>query len=120
MPIQPTVVWTEIPVTDLAKASEFYGWVFDWDMSVTKAEPNDYVNFNSAMEGVGGHLYPGTPGQGATIHLALPGSLEEGMTRCTEAGGTLVGDPITIPPGRFIYASDPDGNSIGLFETKAA
>jgi hypothetical protein len=28
----------------------------------------------------------------------------------------LVGDIVTIPPGRFQTAYDPDGNMLGLFE----
>ena len=30
--MQPLVVWTEIPVTDLRKAVPFYNAVFGWDM----------------------------------------------------------------------------------------
>ena len=38
------------------------------------------------------------------------------MERVKQAGGTVVSPIIQIPPGRFFYATDPDGNSIGLFE----
>ena len=35
----------------------------------------------------------------------------------TDAGGTVLPmPPVTIPPGRFVYATDLDGNSFGLFE----
>jgi len=63
---------------------------------------------------------PGTPaprGTGNTIHLSAPDALEAIMDRVRKAGGEIVSDPITIPPGRFCYALDPDGNSIGLFES---
>jgi predicted enzyme related to lactoylglutathione lyase len=30
--MQPIVVWTEIPVTDLQKSTDFYGKVFGWNM----------------------------------------------------------------------------------------
>lgn len=115
---KPTVVWTEIPVTDLDKAEAFYTSVFGFDMVRQKDGPNEMVNFSNAMSSVGGHLYPGTPaaGNGPTIHLALPDTLEAGIARCEAAGGKIVSPAITIPPGRFVYATDPDGNSIGLFE----
>lgn len=118
----PTVVWTEIPVTDLSAASAFYGKVFDWKMTEIDMGPNKGVNFNDSEAGVSGHLYPGNPARqnGPTIHLAVPGKLEDAMTRCWEAGGTVHEQVIEIPPGRFAYATDPDGNSIGLFEPKAA
>lgn len=118
MTSQPTVVWTEIPVRDLEKAQTFYETVFGFKMAWDKTGPNDIVNFSSDMAGISGHLYPGKPasGNGPTIHLATPDKLESAMDRCTRAGGTMVSPIVTIPPGRFAYATDPDGNSIGLFE----
>ena len=52
--------------------------------------------------------------------MAVPDTLEEAKQRLVEAGGTveLDGVVIDIPAGRFFYATDPDGNSIGLFEPK--
>ncbi|SLN36336.1 VOC family protein [Roseisalinus antarcticus] len=113
------VVWTEIPVTNLAAASEFYSDVFGWTMTVDDTGPNPMASFNSDSTAIGGHLYPGTPsrgGVGPTIHLAVPDTVEAAAGRCTAAGGQVMGPIIPIPPGRFQYATDPDGNSIGLFE----
>lgn len=122
MTSKPTVVWTEIPVTDLDKGTAFYSAVFGLKMQRVEDEgPNPYVNFSDAMDIVSGHIYPGKPakGEGPTVHLALPGSLEEGVAACEAAGGKVLSPAITIPPGRFAYALDPDGNSIGLFEPAA-
>ncbi|SMY06185.1 VOC family protein [Flavimaricola marinus] len=115
---QPTVVWTEIPVTDLEKSIGFYSALFGWTMQRDDTGPNPMANFSDDMQAVSGHLYPGKPasGEGPTIHLALPGSLEEGIERCAAEGGKVLSPAISIPPGRFAYALDPDGNSIGLFE----
>lgn len=115
----PTVVWTEIPVTDLDAAERFYSQVFRWTMRRDDTGPNPMLMFNEDMAGVNGHLYPGTPagtGVGPTIHLLVPDTLEAAMDRCKAAGGAVLSPPITIPAGRFAYATDPDGNSIGLFE----
>lgn len=121
--MQPLVVWTEIPVTDLQKSADFYARVFGWKMDITTMGPNDVAIFNALTDAdemtVGGHLYPGTPATGSTIHLALPDTVEAGADRCTAAGGRVMGPPIEIPQGRFQYATDPDGNSIALFEMKA-
>jgi predicted enzyme related to lactoylglutathione lyase len=50
--------------------------------------------------------------------LALPDNIEDGAKRAADAGATMMGPVIEIPPGRLQYATDPDGNSIGLFEPK--
>ena len=123
--MQPLVVWTEIPVTDLAKSADFYGEVFGWKMEIVNMGPNDVAMFNALTDdgpdSVAGHLYPGKPavGSGSTIHIALPGSVEDGAKRCVAAGGHVMGPIVDIPQGRFQYATDLDGNSLGLFETKA-
>ncbi|WP_316013791.1 VOC family protein [Roseobacter sp. HKCCA0434] len=120
MPHQPkhAAVWFEIPVRDLKAGMAFYAQVFDFDLSVTPMEWNDIVMLPSQGEdGVGGNLYAGTPGtHGHTIHIPVPDSLEATADRCRAAGGAIVGEPIALPSGRFVYATDPDGNSIGLFE----
>ena len=118
---QHAVVWAEIPVTDMDAAIRFYEHVFDWTITRRDDGPNPMADFPTADgRGVAGHLYPGTPATGATIHLATPGTVEEARASCEAAGGTVLSDVIDIPPGRFCYALDPDGNSIGLFESRAS
>ena len=119
MTAQPVTVWTEIPVIDMDRAITFYSTVFGYEITLDNTGPNPMAVLNNAMNTVGGHLYPGKPaaeGQGPTIHLEVSDTLEAAMERCQQAGGTLLGDPVAIPPGRFVYAQDPDGNSIGLFK----
>ena len=119
-----TCVWFVIPVTDIDRAHAFYSAVMGRDLTKQEGGPNPMVAFTSmADEGVSGHLYPGKPaaaGSGATIHFAAPDSLEATAKRVRDAGGEVITAPIEIPSGSFFYATDPDGNSIGLFEMKAA
>ncbi len=119
---QPVLLWCEIPVTDLEKSTKFYEQVFGFQTSLDDTGPNPMVNLTTDMQATAGHLYPGKPAAdgGNTVHLALSDSLEAGMARCFDAGGEVVSPIIEIPPGRFAYAKDLDGNSIGLFEPKAA
>jgi len=118
---QNFTVWTEIPVTDVDRAIAFYNEVFGLELTVDNSGPNPMAMFPTADgTGVAGHIYPGTPakaGEGPTAHFAIPDTLEDAMARTGKAGGKVLGDPVTIPAGRFAYATDPDGNSIGLFET---
>ncbi|WP_375174298.1 VOC family protein [Pseudooceanicola sp.] len=123
MNTQPTAVWTEIPVRDLDKATAFYADVFGWTLVKNEDGPNPIVNYTADMEGIHGHLYPGTPaasGSGPTVHLQVPDTLAAASDRLKVGGGKVVMGPISIPVGDFLYCEDPDGNSIGLFEPKAA
>lgn len=118
----PALAWFEIPVTDLERSMAFYAAVTGQELTMEEGGPNPMAAFAYADGTVGGHLYPGTPaagGAGPTIHLIVPGSVEEAAARCSAEGGSLVGPVITIPPGRFQYATDLDGNSIGLFQPNA-
>ncbi|MCU9847488.1 VOC family protein [Defluviimonas sp. WL0024] len=122
MQSQPVVVWSEIPVSDMKRAVAFYNATFDWQMTIDESGPNPMAILGGNMETIGGHLYPGKPasaGSGPTVHISVSDKLEDAADRCRKAGGTVLGDPIAIPAGRFVYATDPDGNSIGLFEPKA-
>ena len=111
--------WFEIPVTDIDASMKFYGDVFKMDLSIDTSGPNPMVVFPTAdaSQGVSGHLYPGTPSEnGPTIHLVVPDTLDEARARVIDAGGTALSPDIDIPFGKFFYAKDLDGNSIGLFE----
>jgi predicted enzyme related to lactoylglutathione lyase len=114
-------VWMEIPVTDLDRAITFYGKVFETELKKDTSGPNPLARFpTTGRDSVAGHLYPGKPapdGTGPTIHLACPDRLEDALARVEEAGGRVLSDVITIPPGRFAYCQDPDGNSIGIFSS---
>ena len=118
---QHVVVWSEIPVTDMDAAKRFYGAVLEQALLDEPHAPNPMANFAAPDGAVAGHIYPGTPaprGTGPTVHLSAPGRLEAVMERVAAAGGEVTGPIIDIPVGRFFYACDPDGNSLGFFETK--
>ncbi len=122
---QHAVVWTEIPVSDLDKAIDFYSRATGIGLNkITDMGPNPIAIFATEDDktGVAGHLYPGKPAQGGsgpTVHFVADGTLEEALERVTSAGGTEISPIITIPPGRFFYFQDPDGNSIAFFEAAA-
>ncbi len=119
-PARP-VAWTEIPVADLDAGTAFYETVTGCRLERQSMGPNETAVFvtDPPMSGGGVHLYPGKPapgGVGPTVHLAIADALEDAIARVAPAGGTVVSPPIAIPAGRFAYITDPDGNSIGLFE----
>jgi len=124
MAFTPThsIVWFELPVSDLDEGIAFYSAVTGATITKEQMGPDVTAIFKPAdpATSVAGHIYKGKPagdGTGPTVHLAAEGTVEQMMDRVTQAGGTVVSPAIEIPPGRFFYATDPDGNSIGLFET---
>lgn len=115
------VVWAEIPVSDLKASMAFYAQVLGNELTLNPMAPIPMADF-AYDGGVAGHLYEGAPGKGAgpTVHLAIPGSVEEAISAVRGAGGEAEDMIVEIPPGRFAIAQDLDGNRIGLFEPKAA
>lgn len=119
------LVWGEIPVTDLEAARLFYGAVMKADLTITDGGPNKMIMLPTSDPnmGISAHLYPGKPAQGGvgpTVHLLTPDNLEATADRVVESGGKVLSPAIDIPAGSFIYTLDPDGNSIGWFQPKAA
>ncbi|MCB1427301.1 MAG: VOC family protein [Zhengella sp.] len=118
-PVNGQVCWFEIPVTDLERARTFYETALATTMRRDDTGPNPMIAFTSMDDPVAsGHLYPGkpsAPGTGSTIHLVALDPLETVMARIPAAGGQVVSPVIPIPAGRFFYATDPDGNSVGFF-----
>ncbi len=114
------LVWTEIPVTDLDRASAFYEKILGEPLKRDDTGPNPMAVLPyPGGVGASGHLYPGTPakkGEGITAHLATPFALDDVMARVGEAGGEIASDVMTIPAGSFFYAIDTEGNSIGIFK----
>ncbi|HMN85028.1 MAG TPA: VOC family protein [Bauldia sp.] len=114
-------IWFEIPVPDLKRSKAFFGAVLATELKDEHEDTVPVAVFPAAGPGsVTGHLIVGKPaplGTGPTIHLVAPKPLEDALDRVRENGGTVVGGIVTIPPGRYAYCRDPDGNTFGLFTT---
>lgn len=114
------LVWAEIPVTDMKRATAFYETILDAPLTIDNNGPNPMAMLPyPGGVGAAGHLYPGTPakkGEGITAHLAIFDQLDRAMKRVKDAGGEVVSDVVTIPAGSFFYAIDTEGNSLGIFK----
>ena len=94
------VVWCEIPLRDIDRGIAFYMSVFDFSLTRDDNGRNPIAMFKDDMSGVSGHLFPGEPsaaGNGPTIHLIVPDTLEAAADRCRKAGGTVKSDPVPLP-----------------------
>jgi len=115
------VVWAEIPVSNLDKGINYYETVLGITCEMNEMGPNPIAMFKvkDYATGISGHLYEGNrakDGSGPTTHMRVDGKLEDAMARTEPAGGKVISPIVTMPFGRFVYTTDPDGNSIGLFE----
>ena len=123
------VVHFEIPVDDNARAKEFYGSIFDWDLN--EADMGGGVTYTTV----------GTVATDANMLPKEPGAINGGLMRRTgdtptpvitiqvdsidetlkkvEAGGGSTVQPRTEIPnmGAFGYFLDSEGNVMGLWET---
>jgi len=120
-PVQ--IVFTEIPVSDAARARRFYETLLETVLVEDRTGPNPVWLFPGGEGGAPmGHLYPGTPAQdgaGMTAHFAVTDTLSDAMQRVKDGGGEIVSDIVKIYAGSFFYAKDSEGNSLGLFKYKS-
>ena len=115
-----TIIWADIPVIDIKRASAFYSAVTGGPvMPMPGAEDEVALLMSPDREGgVSADLYVGgTPSaDGATIYLNTWGDLDGTLERALAAGATLLqekrfmGDMV----GWIAFITDTEGNRIGL------
>jgi uncharacterized protein len=114
-----TIVWADIPVTDLERARKFYGAVLQAEIetmpgmesvALLPGEPGDV----SADLALTENMKPGT--DGTTIYLNSRGDPEGMLERAAAAGGKVL-MPVT-DMGEMIgfigFFLDSEGNRIGV------
>ena len=113
------ITHTEIPVTDFAKATEFYGELFGW--SITESPGYEGYPMWRAPNGVsGGALTERTAELTQPRSIVEVDSIDDTIAKATARGGSVL-----MPKGPIDDASwwavivDPDGNQIGLYEGSA-
>lgn len=111
----PLISHIEIPSTDLNKSSEFFKNVFGWEF---KPFGNGYLLFNNHQGIMAGLRKVNTVVKGDTtvFHVTVD-HLEQVLEKAKTAGGHIKTGKTTIPAmGWYAVISDPDGNSIGLYQ----
>ena len=123
------VVHFEIPVDDEARAKDFYGSVFDWELTsndmgggnfyttATTVAIDDQMRPKEPGAINGGFMkrVPHTPAPVITIGV---GSIDDALKRVEASGGSTITPRTPIPDmGAFAYFKDSEGNTMGLWET---
>lgn len=112
--------WFEIPVTDLARAKEFYGRVLKAELREESLSGRNMAIFPYQEGGVGGaliqdeHLNPGT--DGTLVYLGAGDDLPGAVKRVEEAGGKVVMGPTLLSEqiGSIAVFLDSEGNRVAL------
>jgi predicted enzyme related to lactoylglutathione lyase len=123
------VVHFEIPVDDTARAKEFYGSIFDWDLSDSDMG-GGMVYTTAGTVAIDENMRPKEPGainggiMRRTSDTPTPvitiqvDSIDEALKKIEAGGGSTVQPRTDIPNmGAFGYFKDSEGNVMGLWET---
>jgi predicted enzyme related to lactoylglutathione lyase len=116
-----TVVWFDIPVTDMDRAVRFYESVTQSRMQRLTLENGDETAlFASQDGGVTGSLYKSPEDKpsefGSRVYLNAEPSIDDWIERVKAAGGRIAIEKTEIPVvgGYFAYFIDSEGNRVGL------
>jgi predicted enzyme related to lactoylglutathione lyase len=115
-----TIVWADIPVKDITRASTFYAAVTGGAVMPMPGAEGE-VALLMSPDGVGGvsaDLYVGgTPSKdGATVYLNTWGDIDGVVSRVVPSGGTVLEAKKYMGPmvGWIAFIEDTEGNRIGL------
>jgi uncharacterized protein len=117
------VTWFEIPVSDMRRATKFYGEIFEVTLKADPAMPGYEMSMFPDQGGVGGALLYG-PGyspsaSGSLVYLNGGDDLLPVLNRVEKAGGKILQNKTSIGKNGFMaYIEDSEGNKVGLHSLK--
>ena len=115
-----TIVWADIPVKDVKRASAFYAAVTGSGVMPMPGSEESIALLMSrdGQGGVSADLYVGgTPSKdGPTVYLNTYGDIDAMLARVAPAGGTVLQDKQFMGDmvGWIAFIEDTEGNRIGL------
>jgi predicted enzyme related to lactoylglutathione lyase len=124
------VVHFEMPYDDADRMSRFYRTVFGWELKAmgeemgnyvlaTTAKPGERVGHEAAYGAIGGGFYKRNkdwPAQHPSVVVAVQ-EIKAAMKRIKDAGGEVLGDPMTIPGvGEYVSFYDTEKNRVSILQ----
>ena len=112
--------WFEIPVTDLARAKEFYGRILQADLRQETIAGMDVAILPYQNGGVGGAIIKGEhhvpSSQGTIVYLDAGDDLAGALSRVEAAGGKVVMGATRLSDqiGSIAMFLDSEGNRVAL------
>lgn len=123
------VVHFEIPVDDNARAKEFYGSVFEWELNdadmgggvtytTATTVPVDDKMMPTAPGAINGGMMKRSADQSSPIITISVDAIDDSLKKIEAGGGSTITPRTPIPGmGAFAYFKDSEGNTMGLWET---
>jgi predicted enzyme related to lactoylglutathione lyase len=113
------VVWFELPVSDLDRATTFYEAAFATQLKTDERFPNLAMFTRQTETAVTGALVADgrkPSADGAIVYLNCDGDLDGVLKRAQAAGGELLQEVAQLPGsmGWIAQFRDLDGNRVGL------
>jgi predicted enzyme related to lactoylglutathione lyase len=122
------VVHFEMPYDNRERVAKFYDSAFGWQMQMMGEEMGHYVLAITTETDQMGPKKPGTinggffpkkpdwPAQHPSVVIAV-GNITEAMKKVADAGGNVLGQPMTIPGvGEYVSFTDSEGNRVGILQ----
>lgn len=112
-------VHVELNSSDPAKAKEFYGKLFKWELQDMPMESGTYTMIGVGEGGTGGGItkHPMAGAPSAWIPYALVDDVVASTKEAQSLGGQVMHDVTEIPGmGKFSIIQDPTGGVLGLWE----
>ena len=123
------IVWADIPVADMDRASKFYAHVLGmpvgpvpgmdgialFGMMPTTDQPTPPIS-NEPIVSADLYLGGNPGGEGTTIYFSAMGDINGMVARVREAGGEILEEPQNRGPmvGWVAFFRDSEGNRIGI------
>lgn len=114
-------VHVELNTTDVDKAKDFYGNLFDWELADMAMGPSDVYTVIKPGQGTGGGLLknpmPGAPS--FWLAYVLVDDIGEATRKAASLGAKVIRDSVEVPDmGWLSIIQDPTGAALGLWQTK--
>lgn len=122
------VVHFQMPYDDRERMARFYETSFGWRTQMLGEEMGNYVLATTTESDESGPKTPGQinggfcqkcaerPDHHPSVVIAVE-DIHAAMARVTEAGGTVLGEPMGIPDvGQFVAFRDTEGNEVGMLQ----
>ncbi len=106
--------YVEIPVTDLAKAREFFSALFNWTF---QQWGDDYLSFNDGRLDGGFRRAADAVASNGVLIVFFSTDLERDFDRVQELNATISEPIYPFPGGRRFHFLDPTGTEYAIWST---